>query len=836
MFTNNLLKLCSRILLAWILTSLVVGISVASPTIQSLPVNGVEEPSYTEAIDRLEAEELDIYALPTTDATISQQVNLSPDLESYRSFTNYNELTFNPSGPIFAGTGKLNPFAIPAIREAMNWLIDRDLLSQEVLGGMAIPRYFTVNQYSSDYTELADIARALELKYAYNKQLARQIISQEMSALGATLVNSIWHYAGDPVEIILLIRIEDDRLQIGDYVGDQLEEMGFVTIREYKTSSEASPIWWQGDPSDGLFHIYTGGWVFTNLPRDLGGDFEFFYTPRGYLGSPLWQAYSPDPEFDSICEQLALREFTTLEERQQWIARALELSMKDSVRIWLVDRMGITPRRAEVSYASDLYGGIASSWLWPYTIARSSDNEAPLVIASSAILYDPWNPLDGSSWIYDTMYIKSTSENAIIYDPYTGLARPQRMKEAYVTVQQDLAVRATLDWVTLNHVPEIKVPEDAWVAWDAEEQHFITVGEFYPEGLTALRYSKVIYEDDLYDKVSWHDGSPFSIADVVMGMILWFDRANQESDVYDESLTWVFESQAASFRGVRILTEDPLVIETWSDAWEIDAESNVSTWWPGYFNGTGFARAQGAWHNTTLGIMAEADGLAAFSSSKADSLGVPRLNYLVYNTILADQLEEARLSGYIPYAPTLTEYVDAGEANSRWENLATWLTEHGHFWIGTGPYYLDQVSTENHELYLEPFLTFPDAPGKWITYLEASIPELEVDGPSIVTKGDSVTFTVDVMANDIPYDPANVEMARYLVISQKGVVVLSGDAQAVAPGVWQITLNDDQSKQIPSGDSRLEVVITSNRVVGASFAHTTFTTLPYELFLPLSLR
>ena len=55
-------------------------------------------------------------------------------------------------------------------------------------------------------------------------------------------------------------------------------------------------------------------------------------------------------------------------------------------------------------------------------------------------------------------------------------------------------------------------------------QRFITAAEKFPEGLTALRKSVVYYPADLYSSVKWHDGSNFSIGDIVLAMILTFDR------------------------------------------------------------------------------------------------------------------------------------------------------------------------------------------------------------------------------------------------------------------------------------------------------------------------
>jgi peptide/nickel transport system substrate-binding protein len=48
-----------------------------------------------------------------------------------------------------------------------------------------------------------------------------------MKKLGAELVDGKWYYKGQPVVLKFLIRIEDQRRQIGDYVATLFEQLGF---------------------------------------------------------------------------------------------------------------------------------------------------------------------------------------------------------------------------------------------------------------------------------------------------------------------------------------------------------------------------------------------------------------------------------------------------------------------------------------------------------------------------------------------------------------------------------------------------------------------------------
>ncbi|MEN4010404.1 MAG: ABC transporter substrate-binding protein [Bellilinea sp.] len=781
----------------------------------------VEEPSADAAVTRLINRDIDMYAFTVSNAEVAARVAASPELRSERSFGSYNELTFNPAGPIFEGTGKLNPFAVPAAREAMNYLVDRNYIVQEIMKGLAVPRYLPFNGASADYARLAGVARQLELRYAYDLEKARELLGAEMEKLGATLVDGKWQFEGEPVVIIVLIRTEDERRIIGDYVATQLEEIGFTTVRDYKTAAEASPIWIRGTQSDGLYHVYTGGWITTAVPRDLGDNFSFFYTPRG-LAFPLWQAYTPSEEFDQLALALENREYTTLEERTEMMSQALELSMQDSVRVWLVDRAAITPMRAEVRVASDLYGAVSGSQLWPYTIRREGEVGGSMTIAMPSILTEPWNALDGSNWIYDQMLIRGTGEFGTVFDPFTGLPHANKIERAEVVVQEGLPVGVTLDWLTLDFEPTIEVPADAWADWNAETQTFVTVGEKFPDGVTALRKSTVYYPADLFETVKWHDGSPFSVGDIVMYMIQQFDRGKAESPYFDESVAPRVEAFLTPFKGVRIVSTDPLVIETYSDLWNLDAEMNVDTWFPHYLFGSA------SWHALSIGLRADGAGEAAFSSAKADANEIEWLSYIAGPTIdvLKANLDGAAAEGFIPYAPTLGQFVTAEEAAARYANLAEWFRVRGHFWIGTNVFYLERAFPVEGTVILKRFIDHPVPADRWLGFTTPAIAEVEVDGEDRVTIGGEATFDVFVDFEGAPYPVDNIDSVKFLVFDATGAMVQEGMAEAVEDGLFQVTLSADDTSNLPEGATRLEVVVVSKVVAVPSFASFQFVTTP----------
>jgi peptide/nickel transport system substrate-binding protein len=783
----------------------------------------VEEPSDAAAILQLKIGGIDVVARTMTDPAIARDVAADPNLAYVRVLGAYDELSFNPVGPRFPD-GRLNPFAVPRIREAMSKLIDREHIAREIYGGMAVPKFTSLNSAFVDYARLIDVMRVIERRYAHNPELAEQIITEEMLALGATKVGDRWQYQGQPVEIHFIIRVEDARLHIGDYVSGLLEDIGFTVNRLYRTAAEAGPIWLAGDPADGRWHIVTGGWITTVVARDQATNFDFFYTPRG-LPRPLWLAYTPSPEFDEVADRLNRRDFTTMEERRELFARAVELAKQNSVRVWLVDRLAFAPFRAEIRVTADLAGGIAGAWLWPHTIRRGEEVGGRVTIAQPSMLTAPWNPIGGSNWIFDMMLIRATADMPTLWDPYTGLHWPQRLERAEVFVQEGLPVGVTHDWVSLEFLPEIPVPADAWSDWDAAEQRWITAGERFPEGVTARTKVRLHYPEDLFETSTWHDGSPLSLADLVFAFITGFDRAKEESAIFDRAAVPLFESFMENFRGLRIVSERPLVVEFFTDAIDLDAE------WSAYLAAWGFwpwwTQGPGAWHNVALGVLAETNRELAFTEAKADELGVEHMSLIAGPSleILRRHLATAAAEGFLPYTNVLSQFATPAEVSQRWANLQAWHEDKGHFWVGLGPLYLEAAFPLERTVHLRRFEAFPDPAGKWDRFVEPMVATVEVEGPARITSGQEATFDVWVTFRDEPYAAADIDTVTYLVFDATGALALRGEAQLVNDGHYTVTLSAEETARLPVGVNRLEVAVVPLLVSIPSFDSLEFVTI-----------
>jgi peptide/nickel transport system substrate-binding protein len=792
----------------------------------------VSENSPDVAVTRLNAKDLDVYAYTLTNAGVFKTVKSSPDLVYTMSYGSTYQFQFNPAGPVFKN-GKLNPFAEPKIREAMNYLVDRNYVSQEIMNGLAIPKLLPIIGVFPDAARYVDVVDKLMVKYAYDPEKTKTILNEEMPKIGAEMgSDGKWQYKGKPVEVIFLIRTEDERKPMGNYFATQLESVGFTVDRQEKKKAEAAPIWLQSDPNEGQWHVYTGSNIWTRIDRDAGQNFDAFYTTRGGTES-LYQNMKPSKEFDEISLKLSTNNFKDMNERRELFSRALELAAQDSIIVSVCDATSYTPRRKDVTAVGDLAASIESSDIWPYTLRWADKEGGSLKVAQPGILTQPWNPLTGGNFVDDQFPIRGTGEKGVIFDPYTGITMPERIEKAEVTALEGLPVTKSTNWMTLNTASEIKVPEDAWVDWDAKAQKFITSGEKNPGGATAKVKIVVTYPKDLFTTVKWHDGSPLSVADFVYGMIINWDQPKKDSPIYDEAAISTIDAFMSHFKGVRITSTDPLTIETYEDAYQLDAEWMVSrnylngmdgaSWWPFY------TRGEGAWHNIAVAAYAEADKKLAMSAEKADALKVEWTNMISGPSleILKTYLDKAAAEDYIPYANTLSKYITADEAKARWANLGAWYDKQGHFWIGTGVYYLDKVYPVEKTLTLKRNPDFPDASDKWSSrFADPKIAEVTLDGPGQVKAGEEVTFDVNITYNGEPYANADISAVKFLVFNAKGDLVLTEDAKPVQDGLYQVALSKDFTAKLEPGSNKLEVAVSPSVVSIPAFASMEFVSVP----------
>ncbi len=772
------------------------------------------------AITQIGAGAINVYAdgLSSADLPAIKSANLN-----YGAYTGtYYDIMYNPA--VFKDATVLNPFSDAKIREATNMLFDRNYINQEIFAGGGLVKFFPFVTNGPDYTDLADVARGLEAQYAYNLDKAKAAITAEMTTLGATQdASGMWQYKGKPVSITFIVRNDGDgtRKSIGDYVTKQFQSIGFTVDEQYKKSSEASPIWIGSKPEDGKWNVYTAGWGNTAIERDGKGDFAAMYLPDSVQGiNPMLANTKVDPAFQKVGDDLNNGNFTSLDQRRTMMAQAMALGMKDSLQVWLIDTRTYAPYSTNFQITTDLGAGIEGSQIWPFTARFTGKEGGAVKWGTSDLFTDPFNPVAGDNWLWDQALIKATESGPTLADPFTGLAWPLRLEKMDMTVQTGLPVFTNLNWVNLTTADKIAVPADAWADWDAKTQTFIPAGD----GKTAKVKMVWTYPADMFKTVKWHDGSPLTPADFVMNIIENFDRGKKDSPIYDAAYESTLASFMSSFKGIKIDSTDPLVIEYYTDNYFSDAELNLPLGldWPNY----GFGEAP--WDMIAVANAADAGGKLAYSTDKADAKKVEWMSFVGGPSldILSQGLTTAAGSSLIPYAPTMSKYVTADDAKTRYANLQAWYTAHGHFLEGTGPYFLDKVFVTEKTLTLKNNPDYPDLADRWSQFSTPMIADAKLDGPAQVKIGDQATFDVTVTFQGNPYPQKDVKGVKYLLYDATGAVVTSGQATAVADGHWQVVLGSDITSKLTAGSDKIEVAVSPIPVAQPTFTSLDFVTTP----------
>jgi peptide/nickel transport system substrate-binding protein len=526
-------KLYYALSLLVVLSMMLAACAPQAATATEPPAAQTEEPAATEApateaptetpkTDRRGGwlDEIDV-SVVSSDSAVSQvqagaidffSFNLASDafpaikeagLPSTQSLGGYYGISLNPA--VFTDTAVLNPFSNRKIREALNWLIDRNYINQEIFAGGSLAKLLPITTQLVEYTNLIDTARALESKYAYNSDKAKEVIDAEMAAMGAELgADGKWQFNGQPITLIFLIRSDGDgtRQPIGDYVSNQLESVGFTVDRQYKTSSEAFPIWLDTAAADGQWHMYTAGYSPSGLGtlRDEAANIQQSYLNTSTQAGEPYISNVSDPEFQKLGDDLAQGKYVEKEARDAAMARALELSMEDSLFVWVIEQQVYAPYNDKVQATYDLATGYEGTNVGPYNLRFKDQEGGTMKIGTNDLFSQPWNTMAGSNGVWDVGVMHATTMGTSNYvgggglmaDPFTGLAYPQRIESAELTYTEGLPIHQSLDWLTVNTAPQIDVPGDAWVDWNATEQRFVTAAEKFPEGTTATLKSVLV--------------------------------------------------------------------------------------------------------------------------------------------------------------------------------------------------------------------------------------------------------------------------------------------------------------------------------------------------------
>ena len=178
----------------------------------------------------------------------------------------YNTLFTNPfpnKAPYQAkrdGKVTLNPLAIREVRFALNYLISRKQIIDEILSGGGLPMYTPVIPGQPNSSRYGLVASKLGFTAGGNEKKAIADISSALEKAAALPENKgrlvrgdrYWTFDGEPLLVKFLIRVDDPsvRLPMGRYIASQIEKAGIKVERLEWDRTKCRETYDQNDPAD----------------------------------------------------------------------------------------------------------------------------------------------------------------------------------------------------------------------------------------------------------------------------------------------------------------------------------------------------------------------------------------------------------------------------------------------------------------------------------------------------------------------------------------------------------------------------------------------------------
>jgi len=515
-----------------------------------------------------------------------------------------------------AESEKFNPFSSQEVRFAINYLVDRKLIVNELMGGYGSP---SISYYGlSDPEYLTVIEQLEEFNFKYNPTLAEKIISKALEERGAIKNDGKWEKDEVPIEIIIFIRSDDPvRKSIGEILSVELEKIGFTIKKDFGDLNKAFVVVYGSNPSDVKWSLYTEGWGKSAFVRydavGLGQMYSPWFSNMPGFNDPSYWNYEND-KLDMLTQKIYTGDFETSEQRTKLIQEAVVEGINESVRIFLANKIDQYVANKEISGVVNDFGAGVPSRFTPIN-AKSSQDE--LVIGVKQIYQGAWNPIGGLTDSYSRHIWGIISDPATFKHPFTGETFP---------------VRATWQVETKGPNEKINISQDAKM-WNPSLQKWEKVDE------NAQATSKVTFD---FKFSNWHNGEKMDMNDILHSLyftVEWGTQTDENDKTFDTEFTPRAAQSIQTIKGVNQIDED--TIEVYVDYWHFD-EGEIADW--------AVLWSSVPWEITAAMENAVIDGKVSFSRSGATSKNVNWLSLIIPNdaNIIKNYLQEFKEANYIP--------------------------------------------------------------------------------------------------------------------------------------------------------------------------------------------
>jgi len=771
---------------------------------------GVNGPTIM-GLDQATRDKLDIYAVPSG----SWSLNFNPVPNAAPYIVKVEDKEF------------FNPFAIREVRFAMNDLIDRKYLVDEILGGAGGPMFTMGTPGQPGTYKYNLVANRLGFTPEGNEKKAIEDITEALQAAAALselkgrLVKQEewWTFDGEPVTINFLIRVDDPqgRLKEGQYVASQIEKAGIKVERCLWDRVKCIETSYYSDPADYEWNIYTEGW-------GAGATRAFWehivcqmYAPwYGYMaGGPDNKWHYENDEIDRLTEKAYTGNFLTEEEYWETVLEALDLALKDACRIYVAFQMDYYATNKAAFNNRMCYGLGDGLNEWSLITANTKNKELRITeySAKGALFMSAWDPIgtEGFNDVYSLVIAQPLSERGSFESPASAIATPLRAIPYDVKTEVDRDEAGEV-------VGKIPVSPKA-IKYDSAKKEWYKVGS----GETAMSIGTYNY---IFG--NFHHGRPMTIANILYAdafVTEWINKDGEDDKYYDAAYEDYHRPDWEVGKGMTLNLDG--TITNYFDYNFPPSKERVAA------NGAPQAYLSGRYMILPWEIFEALAELVAVGSESGTVYsftpgdGVEQVDLLRVSCVkdIRAKLAELKDNNHLPVS--LKDYVTVEEAKAGYEAAVKWIDEKGHAFIGNGAFYLEKYDPATNYIELTAFRDpeYPFTPDYWPNKFATTTVRVDsVDVPAMYLRTKKEDMLIKVQVSEVLYPEGTAKIAEGGEVTAMLITPteeLSYKAKFLGAGSFEAIIPANDIKDLEDGSYTILVSASIEGAVPASAASST---------------
>lgn len=723
------------------------------------------------------------------------------------------------------GVEQFNPFAIREIRYALNFLMNRQYIVDEILGGAggamfnaATPGQPGVYKYGlitsklgmtpegDEEKAIADITAAMEKAAALPELKGRLVKGAEW-----------WMFDGEPVTLKFVLRADDPegRVPLGMYMATQVEKAGFKVDRMVLARQKCYDVAYYGDPADLDYHLYTEGWGAGATRRFWGVTVVQMYasvwgTQPGGGEEDFWNF--KNEKVDEIAVPAFNGEVLTEEEYWEAMLTSTELGMQDAVRLYVCyqDQFFVANKSRFNKRMPYGLGDGLNEWSLIGADPKGGVLRVTQYSDKGSLFMSSWNPIgaDGFSDVYSLNIAGLLADPLTFESPVSAVDVPKKIKVS------NFEYGLHRDEETGKLVGEIDVDPRA-MEYDAVKDKWVTV----EPGMKT--FAKAEYD---YIWSNFHHGEMESMVDFLHSTAFieeWKLEDYPGDPTYDKKFAdyWV----AAETEGATVYDlENNRFIGYFSINFPADLNRMAIQGAPTYKVFASQNNIRTPWEiNEALSRIvaygAESGTVWSFSASQEGAEEIDALNPICVADVKAE-LQKMIDAKYVPHS--IKEFITFEDAKKRYEASINFIDQYGHCYISNGAFFLEKFDNRVNYAKVSAFRdeTYPYEAGHWYEFFRTSRLTIDnVDLPVMVAKGEDFQVRVELSEAVYPDVDAiqaeNATVTLSLVLADRNV---DFEATMVQPGVYEGTISGDVTKNLEPGSYTILVAGEREETVPAS--------------------